>query len=103
MSNHRNREDRAKLLVGLIGSGIQASLTPALHEREATAQGLVCLYQLIDLDVLGLRPDALPDLIRAAEQMGFAGLNITHPCKQSVQPLLSDLSEDARALGAVNT
>jgi shikimate dehydrogenase len=35
--------------------------------------------------------------------MGFAGLNITHPCKQAVLPLLTDLSEHARALGAVNT
>jgi shikimate dehydrogenase len=35
--------------------------------------------------------------------VGFAGLNITHPCKQAVLPLLTDLSEDARALGAVNT
>lgn len=35
--------------------------------------------------------------------MGFAGLKVTHPCKQSVLPLLSGLSPDARALGAVNT
>jgi shikimate dehydrogenase len=35
--------------------------------------------------------------------MGFTGLNITHPCKQLVMPLLDDLSGDARALGAVNT
>jgi shikimate dehydrogenase len=35
--------------------------------------------------------------------MGFAGLNITYPCKQSAIPLLDALSEDARAIGAVNT
>jgi shikimate dehydrogenase len=35
--------------------------------------------------------------------MGFAGLNITHPCKQLVIPLLDELSPDARQLGAVNT
>jgi len=29
--------------------------------------------------------------------------NITHPCKQAVLPLLTELSEDARAIGAVNT
>jgi shikimate dehydrogenase len=103
ISHHRSREGSAKLLLGLIGSGIQASLTPALHEHEAAAQGRLCLYQLIDLDQLGLSADTLPELITAAEQMGFAGLNITHPCKQSVLPLLTDLSEDARAVGAVNT
>ena len=39
-----------KLLVGLIGQGIQRSLTPAMHEAEARAQGLRLHYQLIDLD-----------------------------------------------------
>jgi shikimate dehydrogenase len=35
--------------------------------------------------------------------MGFAGLNITFPCKQAVIPLLDELSDEARAMGAVNT
>jgi shikimate dehydrogenase len=35
--------------------------------------------------------------------MGFAGLNVTYPCKQAIIPLLDELSEDARALNAVNT
>jgi shikimate dehydrogenase len=39
----------------------------------------------------------------AAERQRFAGLNITHPCKQAILPLLTDVSEDARAVGAVNT
>jgi shikimate dehydrogenase len=103
MNRHPSRDDRARLLLGLIGSGIQASLTPAMHEREAAEHGVLCLYQRIDLDLLGLGPDALPDLLSAAEKMGFAGLNITHPCKQSVLALLTDLSDDACALGAVNT
>jgi quinate/shikimate dehydrogenase (NAD+) len=90
-------------LVGLIGAGIQASLTPALHEREGTAQGLRYMYRLIDLTALGLGVEALAELVTAAQRTGFAGLNITHPCKQSVIPLLDDLSEDALALGAVNT
>jgi shikimate dehydrogenase len=90
-------------LVGLIGAGIQASLTPALHEQEGAAQGLCTIYKLIDLERLGLGADALPDLLCAAGRMGFAGLNITHPCKQRVIPLLDELSPEARALGAVNT
>lgn len=91
------------VLIGLIGTGIQASRSPALHEAEGKAQGITYLYKLIDLDVLGLGPNALPDLIAAAERMGFDGLNITHPCKQVVLPLLHELSSDAAALGAVNT
>jgi shikimate dehydrogenase len=91
------------VLVGLIGAGIQASRSPAMHEREGAAHGLAYIYKIIDLETLGLTADALPELLTAARRFGFAGLNITHPCKQAVIPLLDDLSPDARALGAVNT
>ena len=92
-----------KFLLGLIGSGIQRSLTPAMQEEEARAQGLRLHYQLIDLDASGSQPDVLPTLLAAARVMGFAGLNITYPCKQAVIPLLDGLSDEAAAMGAVNT
>jgi shikimate dehydrogenase len=95
--------EKPRLLLGLIGAGIQASLTPAMHEQEGEAQGLRVLYQKIDLDRLGLGVEALGDLLAAAERMGFGGLNVTFPCKQAVIPLLHELSDDARELGAVNT
>ncbi|PYB86106.1 shikimate dehydrogenase [Pseudomonas koreensis] len=91
------------ILAGLIGAGIQASRTPALHEHEGDAQGLRYLYQLIDLDQLRLDSTALPDLLQAAERMNYTGLNITFPCKQAVIPLLDELSPEARGIGAVNT
>jgi shikimate dehydrogenase len=94
---------KPSFLVGLIGMGIQASLTPAMHEREGDEQGLRYLYKNLDLEPMGVGPDALADLLLAAQRMGFAGLNITHPCKQLVIPLLDELSPDAQALGAVNT
>ena len=94
---------RPQLLLGLIGAGIQLSRTPAMHEAEGAAQGFNTLYRLVDLNELGLGPDALPELLAAAERMGFSGLNITYPCKQAVIPHLHELSEAARALGAVNT
>ncbi|ROM68756.1 shikimate dehydrogenase [Pseudomonas brassicacearum] len=91
------------VLAGLIGAGIQASRTPALHEREGDAQGMRYLYRLIDLDALKLDSGALPDLLKAAERMSFTGLNITFPCKQAIIPLLDELSPEARGIGAVNT
>ena len=94
---------KSPYLVGLIGAGIQASRTPSMHEHEAAAQGMQCEYQLIDLEKLHVGVDALPDLLKDAEDKGFAGLNITYPCKQSVLALLDDLSDDARDIGAVNT
>ncbi len=93
----------SKLLVGLIGAGIQKSLSPAMHEEEARARGLRLHYQLIDLDRTPEGAAALPTLLRSARTMGFAGLNITYPCKQAVIPLLDELSDEAAAMGAVNT
>ncbi|MET9905264.1 shikimate dehydrogenase [Streptomyces sp. NPDC006476] len=90
-------------LVGLIGAGIGPSLSPALHEREADRQGLRYLYRLIDIDRLGLPPRSVGDLVRAARDLGFDGLNITHPCKQLVIGHLDALAPQAEALGAVNT
>ena len=92
-----------KLLLGLIGAGIQRSLSPALQEEEARQHGLRLHYQLIDLAAAGAGTEALPGLIQAVRIMGFSGLNITYPCKQLVMPLLDELSEEARAIGAVNT
>lgn len=89
--------------VGLIGSDIQLSKSPGLHETEGRALGLDYRYTLFDT----LRPPfaamSLPELLTHAEEQGFAGVNITHPYKQAVLPHLTQLSDDAAMLGAVNT
>ena len=92
-----------RCLVGLIGAGIGTSMSPALHEREADRQGVRYLYELIDLDALGLAPGDVGELLAAARQLGFRGLNITHPCKQEVVKYLDELAPEAAELGAVNT
>lgn len=90
-------------LIGLIGANIAGSLSPLLHEREAAAHGLRYAYRTLDLDELGLAADDAGQLARDAARLGYTGLNVTHPCKQSVIAGLDGLSDDARELGAVNT
>jgi shikimate dehydrogenase len=90
-------------LVALVGSGIGPSLSPPMHEQEADELGIRYLYRRLDLDVLGLAPEAVGELLAAARLAGFDGLNVTHPCKQLVLEHLDELSPDAEALGAVNT
>jgi len=97
------RTDGVSFLVGLIGSGIGPSLTPPMHEREAAELGRRLDYRTIDIDVLGSAPEDVGELMRSAQRLGFDGLNITHPCKQLALPHLDDLTNDAAALGAVNT
>jgi shikimate dehydrogenase len=91
----------AGYLVGLVGSGIGTSLTPAMHEREADALGLRYLYRVLDLDALGA--GRVGEVVAATRLAGYDGLNITHPVKQSVLDHLDELSPDAAAVGAVNT
>ena len=57
-------DSRPALLAGLIGTGIGASLTPALHEREGAEQGLRHIYRLLDMEQLGLGVEALPESAR---------------------------------------
>lgn len=91
------------VVIGLLGRGIGASRSPIMHEREGARLGLNYAYRLIDFDRLELDDSALPDVIESAEELGFSGLNVTHPFKQSVIPFLRDLSPEAWAIGAVNT
>ncbi|MFN3717958.1 MAG: shikimate dehydrogenase [Rhizobium rhizophilum] len=96
-------KQRDIMRAGLIGYGIQRSLTPSMHMQEGLAHGLDYSYELIDLNERKLGPDDLESLIVEAEERGFCGLNITYPCKQKILALLTDVSDDARKLGAVNT
>lgn len=94
---------RDSVLVGLIGQGVRPSLTPPLHELEGARHGMSYVYRPIDIDPRDAEPDRLGRLLWAARTMGFDGLNITHPAKQAVMPLLDGLAPSAERVGAVNT
>ncbi|WP_372604979.1 shikimate dehydrogenase [Actibacterium sp.] len=94
---------RAPLRVGLIGKGIQLSRTPAMHEAEGRAQGLDLHYDLIDPDAMTGPQPTLAQMLDAAQDAGFAGVNVTFPYKKAVIALLDDISAPARVVGAVNT
>lgn len=95
--------ERESFVLGLVGTGISASLTPAMQEREGREAGLSLTYRTIDLDAHGMDRGDLPELLSWLRRLGYDGINVTHPFKQAVIPLLDELSEDARDLGAVNT
>ena len=89
------------LRMGLVGRGIGLSRSPAMHEAEATAQGLSCSYELFDQDAD--MEGGLSDILDRCEAAGFAGLNVTFPYKQAVIAHLDHLSDAAQRIGAVNT
>jgi shikimate dehydrogenase len=95
--------EKTSYLLGLVGTGIGASLTPAMQEREGRESGLLLSYQVLDATQRGFGIKDLPELLTWAQRLGYDGLNITHPFKQAVVPLLDELSQDASDLSAVNT
>ena len=96
-------DGRRSLLAGLFGQGIKPSLTPELHEREAGRQQIRYVYKTVELDDRQATPDHLRQLLDFAVELGFDGLNVTHPVKQAMVPLMDRVTPEAEAIGAINT
>lgn len=92
---------KGRALLGLIGSPISGSASPAMHEAAGDAVGVRCHYQLID--VAGADTAELTRLLDGVRRLGFAGVNVTFPYKEAVVGVLNSLSASAEAIGAVNT
>lgn len=89
-------------LAGLIGQGVKPSLTPEMHEREAARQGIRYVYKTIDL-AGEVSEEQLRSTLAAAVGLGFDGLNVTHPVKQAMVPLVDEVTDSVSAIGALNT
>lgn len=101
MSDIVTAKKAKRVLLGLIGSPIAHSATPAAQEAAARAAGLEAHYHLIE--VAGAQRDDLAAMLEGVRRLGFSGINVTYPYKEAVVPLLDGLSEQAAAMGAVNT
>jgi shikimate dehydrogenase len=91
----------AAMLLGLIGSPINNSAAPFMHEAAAEAAGIRAQYRLID--VPGADQSKLRALMEGVRLLGFSGVNVTFPYKEAVVPLLDSLTSIAAAIEAVNT
>jgi len=90
--------DGSTRLVGLIGWPVAHSLSPAMHAAAFAEFGLNWRY--IPLPV---RPGGAAEAPRALKVLGFVGANVTVPHKTTIIEGLDALSDEARAIGAVNT
>ena len=82
----------------LIGHPLGHSLSPAFHNAAFRAAGIDATYRLADVP-----PENLAVTVAALRAADVYGANVTVPYKQDVLPFLDALSDEARALGAVNT
>lgn len=103
MAAERTGTGQRTFLLGLVGEGIAGSLTPAMQEREGREAGLAVTYRRVDAAVEGFGVDDLAEVVARLRAEGYDGINVTHPFKRAVLPLLDGLTTDADDLGAVNT
>jgi len=88
---------------GLIGYPLGHSLSPILHQAALAEAGLVGDYSLFQVPPLPEGQQELDVLLNRLRSGELQGLNVTIPHKQSVLPLVDDLTASAKAIGAVNT
>ena len=91
------------LRLGLTGWPLGHSLSPRLHQAALAALHLVGEYRLYPVPPLPEGQGALAELVQQMRLGRLHGLNVTIPHKQSVLPLLDELTPAASAIGAVNT
>jgi shikimate dehydrogenase len=83
---------------GVIGHPVAHSLSPLMHNTAYSLLGLDCAYDSFDV-----APGALSQALKDFAGKGFCGLNVTIPHKERVSLQMDELSDEASAVGAVNT
>lgn len=82
----------------VLGYPVAHSLSPAMHNAALRALKLPGIYV-----PFAVPPHQLAAAVRGLAALGCGGANCTIPHKEAVLPLVDELTEDARAIGAVNT
>lgn len=87
-----------KKLYGVIGSPIAHSMSPHIHNDAFKQMDYNAHYHAFHIE-----PDELEDAVKGMKALGVSGFNVTIPHKEAIIPLLDEVDEAARRIGAVNT
>ncbi|MEM8484755.1 MAG: shikimate dehydrogenase [Bacteroidota bacterium] len=90
--------DARTRLVTLLGYSLGHSLSPEIHNTAFQLQQINMAYLCMEV-----HPDQLKQALDGFRAARFVGSNVTIPHKQAIHKLVDTLSEQARAVGAVNT
>ena len=85
-------------LAGVLGWPVSHSRSPQLHGHWLQRYALDGAYLPLAVD-----PGDLAAVVRALPRTGFRGFNVTTPHKEAMIPLLDEVDDLARRVGAVNT
>jgi shikimate dehydrogenase len=84
--------------VWLLGDPVAHSLSPAMHNAAFAALGLAHRYETREV-----KAAELAEAVARIRREDVLGANVTIPHKEVVLRLVDDVSDSARAIGAVNT
>jgi shikimate dehydrogenase len=82
----------------VLGFPVKQSLSPPMHNFWLEKAGIAGMYLPLEI-----KPDDLKGVLYAMPRTGFVGCNLTIPHKEAAMEMLDDISEIAKAIGAVNT
>jgi shikimate dehydrogenase len=82
----------------IIGHPVAHSRSPLIHGTWLAEHRLAGSYERVDV-----APADLPRFVERLRAGEFTGGNVTVPHKEAMLPLIDEVSEAARAIGAVNT
>ncbi|HBE19741.1 MAG TPA: shikimate dehydrogenase [Cyanobacteria bacterium UBA11149] len=85
-------------LLGVIGDPIEHSLSPVMHNAAIAKLNLDYIYLPFPI-----KAQDLQNAIAGFAAIGLQGFSITIPHKQAIIPFLSEISDIAQSVGAVNT
>ncbi|MCM1058411.1 MAG: shikimate dehydrogenase [Firmicutes bacterium] len=83
---------------GLIGSPVEHTMSPAIHNTLAEAMGENLVYVPFHV-----QPGRVREAVEGAYALNLLGCNVTVPYKSEVIPYLKELDPLAEKIGAVNT
>lgn len=85
-------------MLGLIGTPVEHSKSPAMYNYCFAKYGLDCAYLAFDVP-----KEKAGEAVQAIRTLNIKGANVTMPCKNAVIPYLDKLTPAAEAIQAVNT
>lgn len=86
------------MLIGLLGHPIKQTYSPFIYNMAFDINKLDFIYLPFDVPASNLR-----NAIKGIVALGMAGFNVTIPHKVNIMQMLNNVSEEAAAVGAVNT
>jgi shikimate dehydrogenase len=93
-----SRELSPPVRLGVVGNPVAHSLSPAMQNAALEASGVDVRYGLFEI-----APNELEEALELFSEHNFVGVNLTAPHKLAALPLVNELEDRARQVGAINT